>query len=55
MINHDTDMADDRAVMKVCGMPVRETDEAACVAWLMRLYQEKVKGSNRRTKHDDSY
>ena len=24
------------------GMPIRETDEAACVAWLMRLYQEKV-------------
>lgn len=24
------------------GMPIRETDEAACVAWLIRLYQEKV-------------
>ena len=23
-------------------MPIKETDEAACVAWLMRLYQEKV-------------
>ena len=34
--------ANDRAVMKACGMPIRETDEAACVAWLMRLYQEKI-------------
>ncbi len=24
------------------GMPIKETDEAACVAWLMKLYQEKV-------------
>jgi len=23
-------------------MPIKETDEAACVAWLMKLYQEKV-------------
>jgi len=23
-------------------MPIKETDEAACVAWLMRLYQEKT-------------
>ena len=34
--------ANDIAVMKAYGMPIRETDEAACVAWLMRLYQEKV-------------
>ena len=33
----------DRAVMQAYGMPIKETDEAACVAWLMRLYQEKVK------------
>ena len=32
----------DRAVMQAYGMPIKETDEAACVAWLMRLYQEKV-------------
>ena len=32
----------DRAVMAAYGMPVKETDEAACVAWLMRLYQQKV-------------
>ena len=32
--------ANDRAVMKAYGMPIRETDEVACVAWLMR--QEKV-------------
>ena len=32
----------DVAVMQAYGMPVKETDEAACVAWLMRLYQEKV-------------
>lgn len=32
--------ANDRAVMQAYGMPIRETDEAACVAWLMR--QEKV-------------
>ena len=35
-------MANDRAVMQAYGMPIKETDEAACVAWLMRLYQEKV-------------
>ena len=34
--------ANDRAVMQAYGMPIKETDEAACVAWLMRLYQEKV-------------
>ena len=32
----------DTAVMKAYGMPIKETDEAKCVAWLMRLYQEKV-------------
>ena len=32
----------DAAVMRAYGMPIRETDEAACVAWLMRLYQEKT-------------
>ena len=35
--------ANDRAVMQAYGMPIKETDEAACVAWLMRLYQEKTK------------
>jgi len=32
--------ANDKAVMQAYGMPIRETDEAACVAWLMRMYQE---------------
>lgn len=32
----------DAAVMSAYGMPIKETDEAACVAWLMRLYQEKI-------------
>ena len=32
----------DAAVMRAYGMPIKETDEAACVAWLMRLYQQKV-------------
>ena len=32
----------DKAVMQAYGMPIKETDEAACVAWLMRLYQEIV-------------
>lgn len=32
--------ANDRAVMQAYGMPIKETDEAACVAWLMRLYQK---------------
>ena len=36
--------ANDAAVMKAYGMPIKETDEAACVAWLMRLYQEKIAG-----------
>lgn len=30
----------DKAVMQAYGMPIKDTDEAACVAWLMRLYQE---------------
>ena len=30
----------DKAVMQAYGMPIKETDEASCVAWLMRLYQE---------------
>lgn len=30
----------DAAVMKAYGMPIKETDEASCVAWLMRMYQE---------------
>ena len=34
----------DKAVMQAYGMPIKETDEAACVAWLMRLYQEKING-----------
>ena len=34
----------DAAVMQAYGMPIKETDEAACVAWLMRLYQEKIQG-----------
>ena len=38
--------ANDRAVMEAYGMPIKETDEAACVAWLMRLYQDKVKELN---------
>ncbi|MDO4803425.1 MAG: methylase [Lachnospiraceae bacterium] len=32
----------DAAVMRAYGMPIRETDEAACVAWLMRLYQQAL-------------
>ena len=36
----------DAAVMKAYGMPIKDTDEAACVAWLMRLYQEKVNELN---------
>ena len=34
----------DKVVMQAYGMPIKETDEAACVAWLMRMYQEKVNG-----------
>ena len=37
-------VANDKAVMQAYGMPIKETDEAACVAWLMKLYQEKVGG-----------
>lgn len=33
----------DAAVMQAYGMPIKETDEAACVAWLMRMYQEKTR------------
>ena len=38
--------ANDIAVMKAYGMPIKETDEAACVAWLMRMYQEMVEGES---------
>lgn len=37
--------ANDKAVMQAYGMPIRTTDEAACVAWLMRLYQEITQGN----------
>ena len=37
----------DAAVMQAYGMPIKETDEAACVAWLMRLYQEKVQATSK--------
>ena len=40
--------ANDVAVMKAYGMSIKETDEAACVAWLMRLYQEKTVDKNER-------
>ena len=38
----------DIAVMRTYGMPIRETTEADCVAWLMRLYQELVQESQER-------
>ena len=37
---HKAHIANDRAVMQAYGMPIKETDEAACVAWLMQMYQE---------------
>ena len=40
--------ANDRAVMQAYGMPIKETDEAACVAWLIKLYQEKVKEEEKK-------
>lgn len=40
--------ANDRAVMTAYGMPIKETDEAACVAWLMRLYQEKINSETKQ-------
>ena len=42
--------ANDRAVMKAYGIPIRETDEATCVAWLMRLYQERVAELDAKTR-----
>ena len=40
--------ANDRAVMQAYGMPIKETTEASCVAWLMRLYQQKVEELGKR-------
>lgn len=40
----------DQAVMRAYGMPIKETDEAACVAWLMKLYQQKVSEQAGRRK-----
>ena len=37
----------DKAVMTAYGMPIKETDEAACVARLMRLYQ-RMTGDKRQ-------
>ena len=34
----------DKAVMQAYGMPIKDTDEAACVAWLMKMYQEISNG-----------
>ena len=39
--------ANDRAVMQAYGMPIKETDEAACVAWIMRLGTGEVMRSTR--------
>ena len=39
---HKAHQKNDAAVMNAYGMSIKETDEAACVAWLLRLYQEKV-------------
>ena len=39
--------ANDRAVMQVYGMPIKETGEAECVAWLMGLYREKTEGKGK--------
>jgi hypothetical protein len=33
-------IANDVAVMQAYGMPIKDTNEASCVAWLMKLYQE---------------
>ena len=33
--------ANDIAVVAVLRLPIRETDEAACLAWLIRPYQER--------------
>ena len=32
----------DAAVMRAYGMPIKETDEARCVAWLIGMYREKM-------------
>lgn len=32
--------ANNAAVMRAYGMPIRETDETGCVAWLMKLYEK---------------
>ena len=37
----DHESCSDCADMQTYGMPIRETNEAACVAWLTRLYEEK--------------
>ena len=37
--------ANDVAVMRAYGMPIKGTTEADCVAWLMRMYQELVSKS----------
>ncbi len=34
--------------MQAYGMPIGQTGEAVCVAGLMRLYREKVRGSERK-------
>lgn len=39
---HKAHQQNDKAVMQAYGMPIKDTDEAACVAWLMRLYQAKI-------------
>ena len=38
----------DIAVMQAYGMPVKTTTEADCVAWLMRLYQQKIAELNEK-------
>ena len=37
-----TDAQHRDAAIHLYDMPIKENDEASCVAWLIRLYQEKV-------------
>ena len=37
-----TDTQHRDAAIHLYDMPIKENDEASCVAWLIRLYQEEV-------------
>ena len=44
--------ANDKAVMQAYDMPIKDTAGPACVAWLMKVHQEKAASLGDRKKNE---